>query len=152
MVRVSGTAPRDGMVKAKRVYDSPAADDGLRVLVMRLWPRGIRKTSVDLWLKELGADVGNLRAWKAGRLDWPEMRRRYIRGLTGPAAAADLARLEALARRRTVTLLCACTDEGQCHRGILKEVLGRHRGRPAPRSARPASATRPRTARRRSRA
>jgi len=115
------------MVKAKRVYDPPAGADGVRVLVMRLWPRGIRKTAVDVWLKELGADLGNLRAWKAGRLDWPEMRRRYVRGLAAPAAAVDLSRLETLARRRTVTVLCACVDEEQCHRGILKGLLARRR-------------------------
>lgn len=118
------------MVKAKRIYDPPAKSDGLRVLVMRLWPRGIRKDSVDLWLKELGADVANIKAWKAGRLEWAEMRRRYLAGLKQPPAAAALARLGALARARTVTLLCSCEDEAHCHRGILKSVL-RRSGRPA---------------------
>ena len=124
------------MLKAKRVYDPPAAADGLRVLVMRLWPRGIRKEAVDLWLKELGADLANLRAWKAGRMDWPEMRSRYVEGLTEPAAAADLARLEELARQRTVTVLCACVDERQCHRGILRDVLARRGASPSPASRR----------------
>ena len=133
---------RDSVIKAKRVYDPPAAGDGLRVLVMRLWPRGIRKAAVDLWLKELGADLANLRAWKAGRIDWLEMRRRYVRGLTAPAAAADLARLETLARRRAVTVLCACVDEQQCHRGILKGLLARRR------AARRASAMPARSSRR----
>jgi uncharacterized protein YeaO (DUF488 family) len=115
------------MVKAKRIYEARAADDGLRVLVMRLWPRGIRKEAVDLWLKDLGADLDNLRAWKAGRLAWPEMKKRYVRGLKAPAAAADLARLKELARRETVTVLCSCVDEAQCHRGILKSLLARGR-------------------------
>jgi uncharacterized protein YeaO (DUF488 family) len=133
------------MLKAKRVYDPPAAADGLRVLVMRLWPRGIRKEAVDLWLKELGADVANLRAWKAGRMDWPEMRRRYMEGLAAPAAAADLARLEALARRRTVTVLCGCVDEQQCHRGILKEILGRRQAGPPRRASAPTAPANERT-------
>jgi len=115
------------MVKTKRVYDPPAESDGLRVLVMRLWPRGISKSKVDLWLKDLGADVGNLKAWKAGKLDWPEMRARYLGGLEQPAAAAARAELESLAGKRTVTLLCSCVDETQCHRGILKSLLGRKR-------------------------
>ena len=110
-------------LKAKRIYEPPAPDDGLRVLVMRLWPRGIRKQAIDLWLKELGASVDNLRAWKAGVIDWPEMAKRYVAGLTAPAAAAQLADLAALARRETVTVLCSCVDEAQCHRGILKAVL-----------------------------
>ena len=113
------------MVKAKRIYEPPVPDDGLRVLVMRLWPRGIRKEAVDLWLKELGADRDNLRAWKAGRLDWPEIKERYIRGLKAPSAAAELARLKEMARGKTVTVLCSCVDEAQCHRGILKSLLAR---------------------------
>ncbi len=116
------------MVKAKRIYDPPAKSDGLRVLVMRLWPRGIKKTSVDLWLKELGADVANLKGWKAGRLDWAEMRKRYLAGLKQPAPAEALARLRALADERTVTLLCSCADEARCHRGILKSRLTNGRG------------------------
>jgi len=111
------------VVKTKRVYEPRAAGDGLRVLVMRWWPRGIRKDRVDVWLKELGAGVDNLRAWKAGRLDWPEMARRYRAGLGQPPAAAQLTELRKLARRKTITLLCACPDEATCHRGILKSLL-----------------------------
>ncbi|HET7876223.1 MAG TPA: DUF488 family protein [Methylomirabilota bacterium] len=113
------------MIRSKRVYDPRARADGLRVLVMRLWPRGIRKSAVDLWLRDLGAEVGNLRAFKAGRIGWPEMRRRYLQGLKRPAAAAALRRLRSLARRRTVTLLCACQDETRCHRSLLKAALRR---------------------------
>ena len=51
------------------------------------------------------------------------MEKRYVAGLTAPAAAAQLADLAALARRETVTVLCSCADESQCHRGILKAVL-----------------------------
>ena len=112
-------------VRAKRVYEPPAASDGLRVLVMRLWPRGVRKTAIDLWLKELGADIVNLKAWNAGRLDWAEMRERYLAGLKQPAAAAALAELRALAKERPLTLLCSCQDETRCHRGILKSLLRR---------------------------
>lgn len=112
-------------VRTKRVYEAPARGDGFRVLVMRLWPRGVRKGAVDLWLKDLGAEVANLRAWKAGRLGWPEMRRRYLAGLKRPPAAAALARLRSLARRRTVTLLCSCEDAARCHRSLLPAALRR---------------------------
>jgi uncharacterized protein YeaO (DUF488 family) len=135
------------MVRTKRVYDEPEPADGVRVLVMRLWPRGIRKDLVDVWLKELGASVDNIKSWKAGRIDWPEMRKRYVAGLGTPAAAGALAELRALARRGTVTLLCSCADETACHRTILKEVLGgaptaRSRSRRRPSPARAPAATR----------
>ncbi len=110
-------------VALKRVYDPKEPDDGLRVLVMRLWPRGIRKDRIDLWLKELGADRALLADWKAGRVTWPERKRRYLRGLDEPAAAAQLDQLRGLATREPVTLLCACKDERECHRSLLKDVL-----------------------------
>ena len=119
------------MIRTKRIYEPGEIQDGNRVLVMRLWPRGIRKETVDLWLRDLGADPANIKAWKAGRLEWPEMRRRYLAGLRRPEARAALARLRALARLGTVTLLCSCEDETRCHRGLLKQALNR-----APRSTR----------------
>ena len=111
------------MIRLKRVYEPREAEDGLRVLVMRRWPRGIRKERIDLWLKELGADVQLLSDWKAGRVTWPERRRRYLDGLQVPGAAAQLAELRGLAERQTVTLICACKDESECHRSLLRDVL-----------------------------
>ena len=112
------------MLRTKRVYDKPLRADGTRVLVMRLWPRGIKKSAVDLWLKDLGAEVANLRAFKAGRIGWPEMRRRYVAGLKREPAASALGRLGAMAKRGRVTVLCSCEDEKRCHRSLLRAALG----------------------------
>lgn len=112
------------MLRTKRVYDKPLRSDGTRVLVMRLWPRGIKRGAVDLWLKDLGAEVGNLRAFKAGRIGWPEMRRRYLASLTREPAAAALGRLLAMAKRGRVTALCSCEDPKRCHRSLLRAALG----------------------------
>ena len=112
------------MLLTKRVYDKPEGKDGTRVLVMRLWPRGVRKSAVDLWLKDLGAEIGNLRAFKAGRIGWPEMRRRYLAGLKREPAAGALGRLRAMARRGRVTVLCSCADAKRCHRSLLRAALG----------------------------
>lgn len=73
-------------------------------------------------LKELGAELLLIRAFKAGKLTWPEMRRGYLAGLEKPVAQAQLRELKALVRRGRVTLLCACPDESRCHRGLLKRV------------------------------
>lgn len=116
-------------VQTKRVYDPREPADGTRVLVMRLWPRGIKRSHVDGWLKDLGAELPLIKAWKAGRLTWPEFRRRYVRGLAKPPARVQLGELRALATKGSVTLLCACPDEARCHRGILKELLTGSRGR-----------------------
>ena len=110
-------------IKTKRVYDPPEKVDGVRALVMRLWPRGIAKAKVDRWFKALGTEPTLIRAWKGGKLSWSEFRKRYLVGLARPEAQSELAKLRALARTGPVTLLCACPDESRCHRGILKEVL-----------------------------
>ncbi len=108
-------------VKTKRVYEPKAPGDGTRILVMRLWPRGIKKNRVDAWFKELGAEITLIRAWKAGRITRPEFRRRYLAGLKRPEAKAQLRELRA--RKGRVTLLCSCPDESRCHRGLLKRLL-----------------------------
>lgn len=110
-------------IRTKRVYDPPADADGTRVLVMRLWPRGIRKERVDLWLKELGPVVPLLRAYRADKLGWAEYTRRYLEGLASPEASAAVLRVRALAKESPVTLLCGCPDEARCHRSLLRKYL-----------------------------
>ncbi len=110
-------------VRARRVYDPPAPDDGARVLIMRLWPRGIRKDRVDLWLRELGPVVPLLRAFRGGTLGWAEYRRRYLAGLARPEAKAALDEVRRLAGHGPVTLLCGCPDEARCHRSLLRDYL-----------------------------
>lgn len=111
------------MIATRRVYERPGPRDGTRVLVMRLWPRGIRKARVDVWEKELGPVLPLLRAFRAGTLGWAEYRRRYRAGLARPEARAAVARVRALARRGRVTLLCGCPDEARCHRSLLRAHL-----------------------------
>jgi uncharacterized protein YeaO (DUF488 family) len=111
------------VIATKRIYDPSGPKDGTRVLVMRLWPRGIRKNRVDVWLKELGPVVPLLRAFRAGEIGWAEYRRRYRRGLERPEAQAQLAAVRARAKAGRVTLLCGCPDETRCHRSLLRDYL-----------------------------
>ncbi|HYS16772.1 MAG TPA: DUF488 family protein [Candidatus Binatia bacterium] len=111
------------MIAAKRIYDPPAESDGTRVLIMRLWPRGIRKSRVDLWLKELGPVLPLLRAFRAGEVDWAEYTRRYLEGLGRAEAQAPLATVRDAAKDGRVTLFCGCADEARCHRSLLRAHL-----------------------------
>ncbi|MDG6988397.1 MAG: DUF488 family protein [Nitrososphaerota archaeon] len=110
------------MIKiGKSVYSPPEASDGRRVLVMSLWPRGISKDKVDVWIKELGTPMDLVRRRKAGKVDWPEFRREYMRSLKGKEAI-----VEGLAReskKGTITLLCTEKDPSECHRSVLKEAI-----------------------------
>lgn len=92
-------------LSVKRVYDAPAAGDGIRVLVDRLWPRGLTKEAakVDHWLKDL-APSNELRQWyHAAPDEWREFQRRYARELAKVPDA--VATLRDLAAKRRVTLL-----------------------------------------------
>jgi uncharacterized protein YeaO (DUF488 family) len=98
-------------VNVKRVYEPPSGDDGIRVLVDRLWPRGLSKAkaSVDLWLKDLAPSV-RLRRWfnhDPGR--WAEFKQRYAEELDAKTAA--IAALTGAARRGRVTLLFGARDQ-----------------------------------------
>ena len=111
------------MIGAKRIYDPPSDSEGHRVLIMRLWPRGIRKSRVDVWLKELGPVLPLLRAFRGGQLTWAQYTHRYLAGLERPEAQAQLAEVRAAAKGGTVTLFCGCPDETRCHRSLLRAYL-----------------------------
>jgi uncharacterized protein YeaO (DUF488 family) len=115
--------PSTPTVGTARIYDPLAPDSGTRVLIMRLWPRGIRKDRVDMWLKELGPVVPLLRDFRSGQVDWDEYRRRYLAGLERPEARHAIDQVVGIARQGPVTLLCGCPDEHRCHRSLLREYL-----------------------------
>ena len=110
-------------IAAKRVYEPPVAADGTRVLIMRYWPRGIRKEKVDVWLRELAPVIPLLRAYLDGKITWEQYVPRYREGLTRPEAQAALAEARALAAKGPITLLCGCADPARCHRSLLRAHL-----------------------------
>src|SRR5271165_6183223 len=96
------------MFAEKIVYTPPSDDEGLRVLVMRTWPRGVSTGRVDVWLKELGPPPDLLQALEARRISWLAFTGAYRTQLaTTPASSEALATLRDLGRRRgRVTLFC----------------------------------------------
>jgi len=110
-------------IRTRRVYDSPVAGEGERILVMRLWPRGIAKAKVDRWLKELAPILPLMRGYRSGVIPWEEYRPQYLAGLERPDAQAHVEEILALARTGPVTLLCGCPDLKRCHRSLLQQYL-----------------------------
>lgn len=112
-------------VRIKRVYDEPSASDGTRVLVDRLWPRGLTKdrAAVDSWLRDL-APSNELRHWYHACEQWPAFRKRYLQELSRAEAAAALAQLYRLAHgRKPLTLLFASRNEDRNNAVVLKDLL-----------------------------
>lgn len=109
----------------KRAYEPPAPDDGIRVLVDRVWPRGRSREALALagWERDV-APSDELRRWfghDPGR--WDAFRRRYRVELETPDRQAALARLAALARTGTLTLVYGAADEDHNQAVVLREVL-----------------------------
>jgi uncharacterized protein YeaO (DUF488 family) len=113
-------------VAVKRVYESVSRSDGARVLVDRLWPRGLRKSEVAMqeWLRDL-APSNDLRKWfHAQPEQWLAFRKRYLKELASPEAEKDLQKLYTLAhKRRQVTLLYASKNEKRNNAVVLKDLL-----------------------------
>jgi uncharacterized protein YeaO (DUF488 family) len=128
-------------VEIKRVYAPPSLSDGQRVLVDRLWPRGLKKSAarVDTWLKEL-APSHALRRWFHERPQYfPIFRKRYLQEITSPAAARELEQLYEIVRTyKTVTLVYASKDETHNNAVVLRDLL--HGMRKPPSSSGPARA------------
>lgn len=113
-------------VSVKRIYEKPARIDGKRILVDRLWPRGISKVAaaLDDWLREL-APSDELRHWYHARPDaWLTFRKRYLKELMRPEASADLDQLYKLAyKNKRLTLLFASKNEDRNNAIVLKDLL-----------------------------
>ena len=112
------------MFAEKSVYQPATEDEGVRVLVMRTWPRGISLGRVDVWLKELGPLPELLRALEARRLSWPAFADAYLDQLaTRPASIEALATVRELERSSSkVTLFCH-EQLPPCHRFLLLDLL-----------------------------
>jgi len=111
------------MLKVKRIYQEPAKEDGFRILVDRLWPRGLtkEKAKVDLWLKDI-APSDALRKWYQHDPEkWLEFKRRYFSELKDKKESLDL--IQSKAKVGTVTLLFSSKEERINNTQALKEYL-----------------------------
>ncbi len=128
-------------VALKRVYDTPAESDGFRILVDRLWPRGLSKQAarVDEWLRDI-APSDELRRWYHARpSQWPAFRKKYLQELNDPATMAVLERLYSLVRTHAhVTLLFGSRNLEHNNAVVLKQIL--EGARKPPSSSGPAGA------------
>lgn len=110
-------------IRLKRAYEKPVPDDGTRVLIDRLWPRGVTKAeaAIDQWAKDLAPST-ELRQWFGhDPRRWEEFRRRYAEELH--QHADELERLRAMARKGPVTLVYGARDDEHNNAVVMREVL-----------------------------
>jgi uncharacterized protein YeaO (DUF488 family) len=121
--RKFGMATRRATIRLKRAYEPPSENDGMRILVERLWPRGLskEKAAIDLWLKEI-APSPELRKWYGHDLaKWQEFRKRYLAEIE--ANGEVLSDLKRRLNEGPVTFVYAAKDELQNSALVLKEFL-----------------------------
>lgn len=122
-------------VVVKRVYEAPSSSDGIRVLVDRLWPRGLtkEKAALKFWLRDL-APSNELRQWYHAHPEaWSTFRKRYFKELASEEASAEVEQLHQLAAgKRRLTLLYASRNVERNNATVLKELL---EGTPKPPSS-----------------
>jgi uncharacterized protein YeaO (DUF488 family) len=110
------------MLRMKRAYEEPAEEDGVRVLVERLWPRGLtkEKAGIDIWCREVAPSAG-LRKWYAHDPEkWEEFRQRYLEELKGSPHLDALRRLSA---GKDVTLIFSTHDAEHSGAAVLMDLL-----------------------------
>jgi uncharacterized protein YeaO (DUF488 family) len=114
-----------GDIRVRRVYEAPSPQDGTRVLVDRIWPRGLRKDAarLDDWAKDVAPST-ELRTWyRHDPAKFAEFRRRYTAELAEPGRREALDRLRALAANGPVTLLTATREPGLSEAAVLADLL-----------------------------
>ncbi|WP_294082812.1 DUF488 domain-containing protein [Proteiniphilum sp. UBA5384] len=116
------------MIRIKRIYEQLGDDDGYRILIDRLWPRGVSKENahVDLWLKEIAPST-ELRKWFGHDPEkWKEFGERYRKELSEEEEKEDLRRIKDLEKEHeNVTLLYAGKDEVHTHALVLLEMINK---------------------------
>jgi uncharacterized protein YeaO (DUF488 family) len=114
-------------VKYRRIYDDPSSDDGVRILVDRIWPRGMRKEDahIDEWMRDVAPST-ELRRWYGHDPDrYAEFSRRYLTELREPERQQALQRLRETAQRKRMTLLTAARDLEHSQAAVLAHWLNR---------------------------
>jgi uncharacterized protein YeaO (DUF488 family) len=111
------------MIKIKRIYEEPSEDDGYRILVDRLWPRGLskKKSKIDLWLRDI-APSNDLRKWFShDPAKWNEFKKRYIKELENNSSLQKL--IEIIKQKNSITLLYATKDKERNNATVIKEYI-----------------------------
>lgn len=132
-------------VRTKSIYDPVEDRDGLRVLITRYYPRGVKRDRFDDWVKALSPSRDLLRSYRSGKRSWKQFAVSFRSELRGEEGREALMRLAALGRDRVVTLLCYEREGLPCHRHLVRQalaepgILSGSLGKPARRGSPPRS-------------
>ena len=114
------------VVKTRSIYEPKDEEgDGVRILITRYYPRGVKKDRFDRWVRDLSPSAGLLRAYRAEQKTWDEFVSDFRAELdASPAGQAALGELRRASKKGTVTLLCYERAGNPCHRTVVAELIG----------------------------
>jgi len=113
-------------IKTKSIYEEKEKSDGTRVLITRYYPRGVKRTHFDLWIRGASPEASLLKKYKSKMISWRELSKRFREQMrTSPDSRKALQDLIALSERGDVTLLCYEKEGQNCHREIVKALAER---------------------------
>jgi uncharacterized protein YeaO (DUF488 family) len=108
-------------IQTKSIYEDKTSSDGVRALISRYYPRGVKKERFDLWIRDLSPTPDLLKEYKKGLIGWPEFSKRFRKQLTSlEASKAAVDRILEISKSNTVTLLCYENEGENCHRNLVK--------------------------------
>ncbi len=110
-------------VRTKSIYKPRERKDGIRILVTRFYPRGVKKTHFDRWVRDLAPSAQLLKKYKDNDVTWGQFSRAFKRELRDGSAASLIRDLHSESRGTTVTFLCYEPAGAHCHRHLLREII-----------------------------
>jgi uncharacterized protein YeaO (DUF488 family) len=112
------------MIKTKSLYKPKESDDGTRILISRLYPRGIKKSSFDEWFKELSPSLDLIHEYKNNEISWKKFLSSYKSEISKNPKSLDLIKqIRKKNKSEDITFLCFESDGEPCHRHVLREIV-----------------------------
>ena len=112
------------MLKTKSIYKSPESEDGTRILISRLYPRGIKKEKIDQWYKDLAPSKELIKKYKGNEIIFEKFLLLYKSEISKNLSSLELIKkLRMCSKKENVTLLCFESDGDPCHRHVLREII-----------------------------
>ena len=112
------------MIKTKSIYQEKEKGDGTRILITRFYPRGVKKTKFDLWIRGASPEKDLLKKYRSGKISWVQFSKKFKEQLYNLEESKNaMKQISETAKRKNVTLLCYEKEGENCHRIIVKSVL-----------------------------
>ncbi|MFG1449888.1 MAG: DUF488 family protein [Thermoplasmataceae archaeon] len=111
-------------VKVKSIYEPKEPSDGIRVLITRYYPRGVKRENFDIWMRSLAPDQGLLKRYKEGSMTWSDFETEFYDEVKNRnQSIQDIEKIRSMTQEKNVTLLCFEKEGENCHRYLVQRIM-----------------------------